>query len=76
MATRDLRRWLLEFRRQGCCILLSSHVMQEVTALADDIVIISHGRIAAAGTPQELSAEFRSTDLENIFIAAVNRVAS
>lgn len=75
MATRDLRHWLLELRRQGCCILLSSHVMQEVTALADDIVIIAHGRIAASGTPEKLSAEFSDSNLETIFLAAVERIS-
>jgi len=74
MATRDLRKWLLELKAQGCCILLSSHVMQEVTALADDIVIIAHGRIAATGTPEALAAEFADSSLENIFVAAVGRV--
>ena len=75
MATRDLRDWLIELRRQGCCILLSSHVMQEVTALADDVVIIADGRIAANGTPEELGREFSDTNLEGIFMAAVNRSA-
>jgi sodium transport system ATP-binding protein len=75
VATRDLRKWLRELRQQGCCILLSSHVMQEVSALADDIVIIAHGRIAAAGTPEALAAEFTDSDLEGIFLAAINRTA-
>jgi sodium transport system ATP-binding protein len=75
MATRDLRTWLKELRDQGCCILLSSHVMQEVAALADDIVIIAHGSIAATGTPATLAAEFDGADLEDIFVAAVGRVA-
>jgi len=74
MATRDLREWLKELKQQGCCILLSSHVMQEVTALADDIVIIAHGRIAANGTPESLATEFADTDLESIFMAAVGRI--
>ena len=73
LATRDLRAWLKELRSQGCCILLSSHVMQEIAALADGIVIVAHGRLAATGSPDELMAEFGQTDLEQIFVDAVLR---
>jgi len=72
MATRDLREWLIELKRRGCCILLSSHVMQEIAALADDIVIIAHGRLAARGTSAELSERFGQSDLEQVFVDAVN----
>ena len=74
MATRELRRWLVELKREGACIVLSSHVMQEVAALADDLVIVAHGRIAARGTPASLAADFRNDDLEQIFVAAVTQV--
>jgi sodium transport system ATP-binding protein len=73
LATRDLRAWLKELSSQGCCILLSSHVMQEIAALADGIVIIAHGRLAATGSPDALMAEFGQTDLEQIFVDAVVR---
>lgn len=70
-ALRALREMIRELRRQGHCILFSSHVMQEVAALCDRIVIISHGRVTAAGTPEELRARFAQPDLEEIFIQAV-----
>ncbi|MGD8339455.1 MAG: ATP-binding cassette domain-containing protein [Gammaproteobacteria bacterium] len=72
MATRDLRQWLTELKSRGCCILLSSHVMQEIAALADDIVIIAHGRLAARGTPAELREQYGESDLEQVFVDAVN----
>jgi sodium transport system ATP-binding protein len=74
MATRDLRQWLGELKSQGCCILFSSHVMQEVAALADQLVIIAHGRLAARGAPAKLMADFRTNDLEQVFLDAVARV--
>ena len=74
MATRDLRAWLLELKQQGCCILLSSHIMQEVAAMADDIVIIAHGQVAASGTPASLAESFANDDLEDIFVEAIGRV--
>jgi sodium transport system ATP-binding protein len=72
MATRHLREWLRELRRQGRCVLLSSHVMQEVEALVDDLVIIAAGRVTLTGTPAELAARFPGRSLEEIFVAAVS----
>ena len=71
MATRSLRQWLRELKADGRCIILSSHIMQEVTALCDDIVIIAHGRVVAQGTPDELQERFGQTSLEEIFVATV-----
>src|SRR5690606_478885 len=58
LAARELREWLRALRSDGCCVLLSSHVMQEVEALVDDLVIIANGRIAAEGTPAELAVRY------------------
>ncbi|MND07409.1 hypothetical protein D3C83_293490 [compost metagenome] len=52
-------------------MLFSSHVMQEVAALCDDIVIIDHGRVVAVGTPIELQRRFGSATLEDAFVAAI-----
>jgi sodium transport system ATP-binding protein len=74
MATRDLRKWLKELAQQGCCILLSSHVMQEIAALADEIVIIANGKVAAQGSPAGLSQRFGHEDLEQVFVDAVSEL--
>ena len=71
MATRSLRGWLRELKQDGQCIILSSHIMQEVTALCDDIVIIAHGRVVAQGTAEELQERFGQTSLEEIFVETV-----
>ena len=71
MATRALRALILRLRAAGHCVLFSSHVMQEVAALCDDIVIIDHGRVVAAGTPEVLRAQFGSATLEDAFVAAI-----
>jgi sodium transport system ATP-binding protein len=73
MATRHLREWLRELRSQGRCVLLSSHVMQEVEALVDDLVIIAAGRVTLTGTPAELAQRFPNLSLEEIFVEAVTR---
>jgi sodium transport system ATP-binding protein len=71
MATRQLRAWLKELAEHGCCVLLSSHVMQEIAALADRIVIIARGSVVAEGTRDELAEQFDNTDLEQIFVDAI-----
>jgi sodium transport system ATP-binding protein len=53
-------------------VLFSSHVMQEVAALCDDIVIISHGRVVVRGTPAEILAATGAADLEEAFVRAAD----
>jgi sodium transport system ATP-binding protein len=72
MATRHLRDWLRELRAQGRCVLLSSHVMQEVDALVDELVIIAAGRVTLLGSPAELAQRFPGRSLEEIFVEAVS----
>jgi len=68
MSTRALREMLRGLRAAGKCLLFSSHVMQEVTALCDRIVILGHGRVAAAGTAAELVAQAGAQSLEDAFV--------
>ena len=72
MATRHLRDWLRELKADRRCVLLSSHVMQEVEALVDDLVIIAGGRVVLMGTPAELAQRFPRQSLEEIFVTAVS----
>ena len=71
MTTRALRRFLRELRAEGRCVLLSSHVMQEVAALCDRIVVIAHGRVVADGTPDELRARTGRDNLEDAFVTII-----
>lgn len=71
MATRSLRALLLKLKSAGHCILLSSHIMQEIAALADHIVIIAHGQVVADGTPSDILASSGDNDLESAFVTLV-----
>lgn len=73
-AVRMLRELIRELRTAGCCVLFSSHVMQEVAALCDDIVIIAHGRVVVSGTPEQILSATHTTDLEEAFVRAVDGV--
>ncbi|MGI8559840.1 MAG: ABC transporter ATP-binding protein [Luteimonas sp.] len=68
MTTRGLRGFLKQLRNEGRCVIFSSHIMQEVAALCDRIVVIAHGEVKAIGTPDELRALTREDDLENVFV--------
>ena len=68
MSVRTLRDELRALRAQGKCLLFSSHVMQEVAALCDRIVVLAHGRVVAAGTASELTARAGTTGLEDAFV--------
>lgn len=70
MATRSLRRLIMRLRDAGHCILFSSHIMQEVAALCDDIVIIAKGEVTMQGSIEEIKARTQQEDLEEAFIVA------
>jgi sodium transport system ATP-binding protein len=69
MSTRKLREMLLALRDDGKCVLLSSHIMQEVSALCDRIVIISRGKVAASGTLEEIREAAGNDNLEDAFVS-------
>jgi sodium transport system ATP-binding protein len=68
VSVRALRAQLQQLRGEGKCLLFSSHVMQEVAALCDSIVILGSGRVVAQGTAAELIAQSGATTLEDAFV--------
>lgn len=71
MSTRAMRQFILRLREEGKCVLFTSHIMQEVAALCDQIVIISHGSVSANGTPADLRKQTGKENLEDAFVAAI-----
>lgn len=71
MSTRVLRNYLSKFKEHGHCILFSSHVMQEVAALCDRVIIVANGKLAAQGTPEELCKLAGETHLEEAFVKII-----
>ncbi|WP_397573210.1 ATP-binding cassette domain-containing protein [Silanimonas sp.] len=71
MTTRGLREFLLKLKGEGRCVILSSHIMQEVGALCDHIVVIAKGRVTAQGSPDELRAQTGESNLEDAFVKAI-----
>jgi sodium transport system ATP-binding protein len=71
MSTRAMRDMIRRLREEGKCVVFSSHIMQEVSALCDHIVVISGGLVAAAGTADELKRATGRETLEDAFVAAI-----
>ena len=75
ISTRTVRSLIRRLKEEGRCVLFSSHVMQEVSALCDHIVVIGAGRIVAQGTSNELMTLTRMANLEDAFVKLVGPLA-
>jgi sodium transport system ATP-binding protein len=73
MATRSLRELVRQLKAAGKCVLFSSHVMQEVAALCDEIVIIAAGKVALHDSPDGIRNATGCDNLEDAFVKAIGR---
>ena len=71
MSTRALREFLRGLRAEGRCVVFCSHIMQEVAALCDHIVIIADGRVRAEGSAEALRAQAGCDNLEDAFVRLI-----
>jgi sodium transport system ATP-binding protein len=71
MTTRGLREFLRGLRAEGRCVIFSSHIMQEVAALCDRIVVIAKGHVVAQGSADELRVQTGEDNLEDAFVKAI-----
>ena len=68
MTTRALREMIKRLRAEGRTVMFSSHIMQEVAALCDGIIIIAKGKICAQGSTEALLAKSGKQTLEDAFV--------
>jgi sodium transport system ATP-binding protein len=71
MATRAMREFLIRLKGEGRCVLFSSHIMQEVAALCDRVVVIAKGRVVADDTPAALRDQTSAANLEDAFVRLI-----
>jgi sodium transport system ATP-binding protein len=74
MATRSLRELIRQLKADGKCVLFSSHVMQEVAALCDEIIIIAEGQVALHDSADGIRNATGCADLEEAFVKAIKNV--
>lgn len=70
-STRVMRRFVRELADSGKCVLFSTHILQEVSAVCDRVVVIARGRVAAEGTPAELVERTGEAHLEDAFVRLI-----
>jgi len=75
VSTRAVRELIRRFKEQGRCVILSTHLMDEVERLCDRVGVIHRGRILAMGTPAELIAQYQADNLETAFVRIVGEEA-
>ena len=68
-SSRVVHGLIRKIRGQGRCVLFCSHLMHEVAAICDHIVIIAKGKVVARGSIDELLSRAGETDLEEMFLA-------
>ena len=71
LSARELRREVRRLAETGCAVVLSSHVMPEVSAVCDRIVILSRGLVVAEGTPGDILEKAGASTLEEAFVALI-----
>ncbi|MCX6639305.1 MAG: ATP-binding cassette domain-containing protein [bacterium] len=71
IASRAIIEFISQARSEKRTILFSTHVMREAERLCNRIGIIHQGRIVAEGTLKELRDQFKTDDLEEVFLRAV-----
>jgi sodium transport system ATP-binding protein len=71
MSTRALRTALNALRADGCCVIMATHVMQEVIHLCEDVIVIAQGQTVAQGSPQQLCERTGIANLEDAFVSLV-----
>jgi sodium transport system ATP-binding protein len=68
-----LRNVLRRMRDEGACVVFSSHVLKEVEALCDTVVIVSRGQVVARGTAAAICRQAQCTTLEEAFLTLTQR---
>ena len=76
LAIAHLRQLLSMLRDEGCCILLSSHVMQEIESICDSILVINHGKLVFDGEPQQFLKQQAKATLEQAVLAQIKEQAA
>jgi sodium transport system ATP-binding protein len=71
MSTRNMRTFIRRLRDDGKTVLFSSHIMQEVSALCDHIIVIAKGHVAATGTADDLRKQTGKSNLEDAFVSVI-----
>jgi sodium transport system ATP-binding protein len=71
LGARDVRHEIRRLAAAGRAVVLATHVMPDVSAVCDRIVILAHGRVLASGAPDAILARAGTAALEDAFVALI-----
>lgn len=71
LARREATNFIKSAKKQGTCIIFSTHVMSEAEELCDRIAIINKGKILCVGEKEKLKMEYKCNSLEEVFIQLI-----
>jgi ABC-2 type transport system ATP-binding protein len=64
-----VRQYIKEYhQKSNCTLILTTHYMQEAQELCHRIAFIRDGKVLALGTPDELKAQVKGEDMEDVFL--------
>jgi sodium transport system ATP-binding protein len=73
MSARQVRQLIADSRRQGKCVIVSTHILSEAERLCDRLILLDAGRVVAEGTPEALCQRSGKENLEDAFLALLGR---
>lgn len=75
ISARSVREFVLRFKREGRCVIMSTHVMEEAERLCDRVAIIAGGVVRAEGRLEDLKAK-TGLGVEEIFVQLVEQTVT
>jgi sodium transport system ATP-binding protein len=75
VSTRTVRELIRQFKAEGRCVVLSTHIMDEVERLCDRVAIVHRGEILEQGSPQALIDQYGADSLESAFVEIIGAQA-
>ncbi len=72
-ARKLVKEMLMEVKKEGKTIILSTHILADMKELCDEVAIINHGKICFSGNPEEMIKIGKSKDIEESFMNIIER---
>jgi sodium transport system ATP-binding protein len=73
MSARQVRHLIADSRKQGKCVIVSTHILSEAERLCDRLILLDGGKVVAEGTPRSLCQSVGKGNLEDAFLTLLGR---
>ena len=72
-SVRWVRDFIIDLKKRGLTVLLTTHDMYEIDELAEEVAIMDRGRILEIGSKDELKAKYGASKIEDVFLALTGK---